>query len=215
MAARRERIRNGRQGAARVRGWHSSRSVILMHLELEGNGLEGDDALSFLMESGCYQQVVEQSLAWLRRQPYNVQAVEALLRAQWRSGDTQGAFHSVDLALRMNPHEPGYRFMRGLLRQTVGMVRDAMQDFEHALREADKPELRNAISCAMRALEDWQIWILRTLLTEDRMFRLAFAIDPGRATASRGFALTHLGQRALATLVELAEPNIDPALGIN
>ena len=179
-----------------------SRRAIVMWTEFEKPELlERDEALNFLLDHGCYQQVMEESRAWLKLQPYNLQAVESLLRAQWRSGDTLGALKSVAMALQLNAHEPGYRYMRGLLKQSLGMLGEAMEDFQ-AAAVAGSAEFRSNVAASIKALEDWQIFLLRTLLAEDRVFRLAFAIDSEKAVTERGFALTHDARRALVLLAE-------------
>lgn len=162
--------------------------------------VERDEALTFLLDHGCYKQVMEESLAWLKHQPYNLHAVESLLRAQWRSGDTRGALRSVNVALRLNPHEPGYYYMRGLLRQSVGMIREAMEDLQAARELTSSPEFLDNVNAAIRALEDWQIFILRILLAEDRLFKLELSIDSELAVCRRGFCLTSTGQKALIML---------------
>lgn len=177
--------------------------------------VERDEELTFLLDHGCYQQVVEESLAWLKLQPYNLQAVESLLRAQWRAGDMHGALKSVNMALKLNPHEPGYRYMRGLLRQSFGMLGEAMEDFEAALA-VGKGELKEHIRSAIKSLEDWQIYLLRILLAEDRMFRLEFAMHAEKAVLGRGFALTSDAKRALVLLVEgKIDVNFDAYTGLS
>lgn len=167
---------------------------------------ERDEEVAFLLDHGCYQQVVEESLAWLKHQPDNLHAVESLLRAQWRAGDTLGALRSVNWALRLYPHEPGYKYIRGLIRQSAGMIREAMEDFQEAASMATLPEFVENAAQAIQALEDWQIYLLRTLLEEDRLFKLEYSISPEEAVKKRGFALTNMGHRTLLHIYEHGMP---------
>ena len=91
--------------------------------------------------------------------------------------------------------------MRGLLKQSLGMLGEAMEDFQAAAM-AGSSEFRSNVAASIKALEDWQIFLLRTLLAEDRVFRLAFAIDSEKAVTERRFALTHDARRALVLLAE-------------
>lgn len=164
------------------------------------------------IEQGLFTQVVDESLATLRNQPYDLHAVESMLRAQWKAGDTLGALRSIRRALELNPHEPGYRFMRGLLHQSVGMVKEAMSDFEAALTMADSESLRDSITAAMRGLEDWQLNVVQMLLAEDRTFRLEFSADPHAAVEKKGFALTAVGSHILPYLKPQADPGVSAGL---
>ena len=160
------------------------------------------EELSLLLNRGCQQQLEEEALAWLRIQPDSLPAVESLLRACWRTGDVQGALKWVERALHLNPHEPGYRYARGLLRESVGMFHEALDDFERALESASRPNLKAEILCSIQMLESWQIHLLEILLVEDRDFRLAYKSDPDSAVKARGFALTRSGHWVLLKIAE-------------
>lgn len=153
-----------------------------------------------MLEEGRLQQVMEESISWLRQRPNDLFAIESLLKAQWRTGDLHGALRWVERAIALNLHEPGYFFLRGLLRQSVGMIADAAQDFETALLLSKDLELNEKINAAIHALEDWQMMLLKTLLEEDMTFRLAFARDSKSAAESRGFRLSNNSLLAIETI---------------
>lgn len=146
------------------------------------------------------QQAIAESIRRLRRSPQSLFAIEALLKAQWRTGDILGALKWVRRAMTVNPNEPGYYFTRGLLRQSLGMYREAMEDFEFVENIAKTPEMREKSQEATIALEEWQVKLVNVLFTEDNAFRHAFMLDPVAATAARGFRFTSSGNRALQVI---------------
>jgi tetratricopeptide (TPR) repeat protein len=167
-----------------------------------------------LLSLESYAQLVAELRARLLVAPHNLQDVEWLLKAQWRSGDLSGALASVERALSLNPYEPGYKYMRGVMRESVGMFKEAMADFSDAFAEAESNELRDAAKSAIDALEDYQIHLVGLLLAEDRMFRLKFLQDPEAALTERGFALTQPACRALL-VVETNRVGLSPSAGVS
>jgi hypothetical protein len=145
---------------------------------------------------------MKESMLSVSRSPDSLFSIETILKAQWRSGDVQGAFKWVRRAMRLNPLEPGYYFLRGLLRQSVGMFAEAMEDFEYTHSVAKSPDLIEKSLLAAHALEEWQVIVLRMLISEDRDFRRAFIAEPVRAATARGFRFTALGERALYGIVQ-------------
>ncbi len=171
--------------------------------------------LSLMLAQGRHNQVVEESLRRLRISPDSLFSVESLMRAQWRAGHVPEALKWARRALRLNPQEPGYRLMQGLLRQSVGMLADAMDDFEAALRLARSSRLREKALEALHVLENWQFSVIMALLREDRMFRLAFVCDSVGAVRERGFRLTSDGEKALDALGTsvLADMDVPQSVG--
>lgn len=171
------------------------------------NGLQTDlisqsRRVAVMLEEGHLQQVMDESISWLRQRPNDLFAIESLLKAQWRTGDLHGALRWVERAIVLNPLEPGYFFLRGLLRQSVGMISGAADDFETAIRLSKDKELNEKIGAAIHALEAWQMVLLRMLLEEDMTFRIAFTRDAKSAAESRGFRFSNHSILALNAINE-------------
>ncbi len=169
------------------------------------NGLQTDlisqsRRVAVMLEEGRLQQVMDESISWLRQRPNDLFAIESLLKAQWRTGDLQGALRWVERAIVLNPHEPGYFFLRGLVRQSVGMIREAAFDFETALQLSKDKELSEKINAAIRALEDWQFTLLKMLIEDDPIFKLAFARDAKAAAELKGFKFSKTSLMALESI---------------
>jgi tetratricopeptide (TPR) repeat protein len=175
-------------------------ATIMLNYISRNEKLSEESRASTLLERGRLKQAMDESIRRLRKSPESLFAIETLLKAQWRTGDILGALKWVRRALRINPNEPGYYFTRGLLRQSLGMYPEAMQDFECAKNVARTEEMKEQASAALIALEEWQVEMVNILLVEDRAFRHAFRVDPVAATAERGFRFTPDGNKTLALI---------------
>lgn len=127
----------------------------------------------------------------------NLFELERILTQQWRAGDAHAGLRSVERAIWLNPRDPDHHFFRGAMRQIVGMTPQAMQDFETALRLAKDETVRSRIESAIRALEDWQAALVRLRLSEDRNFRMEFAVDARAALTRAGFVFSPATERAV------------------
>jgi tetratricopeptide (TPR) repeat protein len=132
---------------------------------------------------------------------YRVFDMEVAIQAKLRDGDLEGALQALRRALRVNPQDACFRYLRGVLHHSVGMPNEALQDLESALALARKPELIMQIQQAILAVEQEQLDLLNVLFAEDKMFRLEFGMDPARAAKARGFKLSQATERALPLLV--------------
>ena len=159
-----------------------------------------------LLAEGRVQQVMDETLGWLKAQPDNLFAIESMLKAQWRAGDLKGALQWVERALTLNPKEPGYHFLRGMLRQSVGMVDEAVEDLLQALNMTKPGQLREQVALALEALEDWQFSVIATLLNEDRSFRIQFFRNPVDASRLRGFRFSAESEKMLPLMKETTQP---------
>lgn len=122
---------------------------------------------------------------------------ESQIRAQVREGDVEGALASLRNALRKNPQDACFRFLQGVLRHSVGMAHEALSDLEGALFWAKDKDLRARITDAIVSIENEQLELMRLLLSEDKRFRMEFAIDPVAAAEKRGFRFRPVTQKAL------------------
>lgn len=141
----------------------------------------------------------------------NIFELERILAQQWRAGDTYAGLRFVERAIWLNPQDPHYHFCRGALRQIVGMTPQAMQDFETALRLAKDELVRARIESAIRALEDWQVALVQLRLSEDRSFRLEFALNAKAALRKAGFIFSPATERAVVALCVRSEESATEA----
>ncbi len=137
---------------------------------------------------------------------YRVFDMEVAIQAKLRDGDLEGALQALRRALRVNPQDACFRYLRGVLHHSVGMPNEALQDLESALALARKPELIVQIQQAILAVEQEQLELLNVLFSEDRYFRLEFAVNPANAAKARGFKLSRPTEQALPLLVGKQKP---------
>lgn len=156
--------------------------------------------VNILLERGEFEAVLAESSNWLRLQPYNTAALEALAKAHWYRGDIDAALRAMKRLLRLNSYEPNYRFQRGVLYQYKGAWGLAMQDFLAVLESTCADEVRARTQEAVISLENWQLRLIAMLVMESPVFRIEFQMDAEKAVADRGFRLTDTGMAMLRFL---------------
>jgi len=148
-------------------------------------------------EAGDYAQAASNASAVLALQPEHLGALEVLARSQWRRSRFDEALDALDTLVRVNPYEPGYFYMRGLVYQSLGRFVEAHVAFERCLASGDSPVFASA-TAAMTELEAWQRQLIQQLIQEDRAFRIAYQRDAIGALAERGFRLSEAPARGVA-----------------
>lgn len=89
----------------------------------------------------------------LKEDPSHVGALETLAQAQWHRGDFEEVVKTTTRLLQLNPHEPGYRFTRGMARMTQGRLDLAAEDFKQAIAQSEDPGFVSQVKNSLVALE--------------------------------------------------------------
>lgn len=91
----------------------------------------------------------------LSKDPEHLGALEVLAQAQWYGGQFDNVIDTTSRLLRLNPHEPGYRYTRGMAYVSRGDLLHAMDDFRFALGQSKNPEFRAQVASSLEAVEAW------------------------------------------------------------
>lgn len=91
----------------------------------------------------------------LQRDPDHLGALETMAQALWQGGLYADVITTTTRLLRLNPHEPGYRYTRGMAHLSRGELYRAAEDFRTALGQSRDPRFRADVSSALNAVETW------------------------------------------------------------
>jgi len=116
----------------------------------------------------------------LTAEPDHFGALELLAKAQWQAGEHPAMLTTLKRLVAINPYEPGYHYLRGVVMQATGRYGEAAQSFARA---SALPEARQALE----ELRSWQGEVVAGLLRDDPVFRAQYIRDAELACAQRGF----------------------------
>lgn len=125
------------------------------------------------------------ALELVSERPDHLGALELLAKCHWRLGLFAEATATLDHLTKLNPYEPGYWYLRGVIAQGQGNLRDAAALFERCA-SCDSPKVAEQAKTALVELHHYQAGLIEQLLTEDRVFRIAYAQNPAKACEKRG-----------------------------
>lgn len=137
-------------------------------------------------ETGDFDSAIRLGSALSKREPDHLGALEILARAHWRAERYEEALGPLDQLIALNPYEPGYFYLRGVICQGLGRFGEAIDAMQRCLSFTDSPVAQQALA-AMRELESWQETLIAELLQRDPVFRTEYARDPIAACAGRGY----------------------------
>lgn len=146
--------------------------MTMMHAEMELAAGNANEAAALLRQI-------------LASDPNHVGALEILAKAQWQAANCGELLLTLGKLIELNPYEPGYHSLQAGAFQSLGLCGDAVKSY---LRAVDLGMPRTAEMDAMlEDLKAWQGSLVAQLLTEDVVFRAAYAQDPVAACAAKGF----------------------------
>lgn len=111
--------------------------------------------------------------------PDHLPAIELKVKSQWRLGLYEQALEGLAMAIRLNPHDPAYQFLRGDCYQNLLRYGDALDAYERCSATADS-ELAAQAQLRLRGLFEWQAALMEDL----------FRSRPELAAQFRNAALT-------------------------
>jgi len=91
----------------------------------------------------------------LQDDPDHLGALETLAKAQWLGGQYKEVIHTTNHLLRLNPHEPGYRYTRGMALMSIGQLRRSADDLRFAFAQSKDIAFRDQVGSALQAVELW------------------------------------------------------------
>jgi len=103
--------------------------------------------------------------------------------------------------IRIDPHNPNHHFKSGMLFQQKGSFAQAVKALEIVLSMVpNRSELFREAERALEDIDEQQMSMIMTLLSDDRMFEIKFLRSP-MAVLERGFVLSRSGMNRLRTVV--------------
>jgi len=142
----------------------------------------------------------------LRRDPRYLPALELKAKAKWRSGKFVQALESISKAIAINPHEPGYLFLRADCLQHLARYGEAVREFEKCI-DCKNAQLSSEAHVRIKALNELQEAIIAELMNSSPAFRAQYRTNPAETLQAHGFAFaenrpdeTHLAKLAKPAL---------------
>ncbi|MBX3111204.1 MAG: tetratricopeptide repeat protein [Fimbriimonadaceae bacterium] len=108
-----------------------------------------------MLQSYNWRQAKEACLETLAKDPDHLGALETIAQAQWFGGEFDAVIATMTRLLRLNPHEPGYRYTRGMARLSQGDLTHAAEDFRRALAQSNIAAFREQVASSLDAVELW------------------------------------------------------------
>lgn len=108
-----------------------------------------------MLQSYNWRQAKEACLETLAKDPDHLGALETIAQAQWYGGEFEAVITTTTRLLKLNPHEPGYRYTRGMARLSQGDLGHAAEDFRRALAQSNNPQFREQVASSLDAVELW------------------------------------------------------------
>ena len=108
-----------------------------------------------MMQSFDWQGALESCSEVLRDDPDHLGALETLAKAQWLGGQYKEVIVTTNHLLRLNPHEPGYRYTRGMAYLSLGQLRRSAEDLRRAYLQSGNPSFKSQVASALDAVELW------------------------------------------------------------
>lgn len=108
-----------------------------------------------MLQSFNWRQAKEACLETLARDPDHMGALETIAQAQWFGCEFDDVILTTTRLLRLNPHEPGYRYTRGMARLSTGDLGHAAEDFRRAIAQSDNPAFKEQVARSLDAVELW------------------------------------------------------------
>jgi|CXWL01.1.fsa_nt_gi tetratricopeptide (TPR) repeat protein len=125
----------------------------------------------------------------VRLEPDHLGSWELVARSQWRLGQFSEALLTLERLVSLNPYEPGYFYLKGMILQGLGQCGSAIEAMQRCLGFDESPVAGQALT-ALKELEQWQAILIADALASDRVFRIEYARNPVLACQSKGFRLT-------------------------
>ena len=91
----------------------------------------------------------------LEKDPNHLGALEISAQALWYEENFEEVIKITTRLIRLNPHEPGYRYTRGMAHLSVKNLRQAETDFKQALVQSQDFQFCQQVRRSLSALEIW------------------------------------------------------------
>lgn len=114
-----------------------------------------EGVVRLMLQSFDWQNALETCRQVLQSDPDHLGALETMAHALWLGGEYQDVVRTTSRLLQLNPHEPGYRYTRGMAYMSLGELTRAAEDFRRALTQSRDPRFLAQVSSSLDAVELW------------------------------------------------------------
>lgn len=104
-----------------------------------------------MFDAGEDERVLDIARQVLHAEPDHVPMLELEVRALWRMGRTAQALQRLSRLMALNPMEPGYCYLQGMVLQAIGRYPEAIRSYERCASFETAPDAASARDAA-RAL---------------------------------------------------------------
>jgi tetratricopeptide (TPR) repeat protein len=111
--------------------------------------------MTSMMQTFDWRGAMEICTKVLQDDPDHLGALETLAKAQWLGGQYTEVILTTNRLLRLNPHEPGYRYTRGMAYLSMGRLRQSADDLRMAYGQSKDAAFKGQVGSALEAVELW------------------------------------------------------------
>lgn len=108
-----------------------------------------------MLDSYNWKGTLETCQSVLQDDPDHLGALELKAQALWLGGEYQEVINTTTRLLKLNPHEPGYRYTRGMAYLSQNNLAKAADDFRMAMDQSTDPGFQDQVAHALDAVEYW------------------------------------------------------------
>jgi tetratricopeptide (TPR) repeat protein len=140
----------------------------------------------------------------LASDPKHLPAIELKVKSLWRRGDYEQALDGLNQALRLNPYDPGYYFLKGDCYQNLLRYGEAIDSYSRCM-SGDDAEIATQAEMRLKGLQQWQTELLHELVRSEPKLAAEFRSDPV-SLQSYGFRAgdAEMSEKVLAKLASPA-----------
>jgi len=160
-----------------------------------------ESVIQSLIDLGRISEAILSCTQLLAIHPASLYAREILCMAYLQIGEVDRSLRVSAELIRIDPHNPNHHFKSGMLFQQKGSFAQAVKALEIVLSMVpNRSELFREAERALEDIDEQQMSMIMTLLSDDRMFEIKFLRSP-MAVLERGFVLSRSVMNRLRTVV--------------
>lgn len=137
------------------------------------------------LAKGNLSRAIGYAKAAIRVDNDHVGALEILAKAQWQASLCNELLLTLGRLIELNPYEPGYHSLLANAYQSLGFCGEAVRAYQRAI-DLGVPK-SDEMESMIEDLRVWQGSLVSDLMATDAVFQAAYAQDPFKACAAKGF----------------------------
>lgn len=150
-------------------------------------GLDIVGMARLMLQGYDWEGAVDTCRQVLQGDPDHLGALEVLAQALWFGGQFDEVISTTSRLLKLNPHEPGYRYTRGMAHLSRGELLKAAEDFQMAIAQSTDQAFKDQVESSLNAVELW----MHERITQGQSTNIEPGILPRLAPSSFGGLRPH------------------------